>query len=100
LELAYRRLFLRKRPFAIAMMEFEDLESLNPQVRYLIEFLKRRDQGKHGRYLEGLRAKETPADYFEVAQVLPNAGGNSQAVPSEPEAATAATAAEAVAPGT
>jgi UDP-N-acetylglucosamine acyltransferase len=103
LENAYRRLFLRKRPFAVAMMEFEDLDSLNPQVRYLIEFLRRRDEGKHGRYLEGLRAKESPADYFEVAQILPNAAANAPQVPQEPEPAAtpaATAAAEPVAPGT
>jgi UDP-N-acetylglucosamine acyltransferase len=96
LENAYRRLFLRKRPFALAMMEFEDLDSLNPQVRYLIEFLRRRDEGKHGRYLEGLRAKESPADYFEVAQVLPNAAANAPQAAPEPEPV----AAESVAPTT
>jgi UDP-N-acetylglucosamine acyltransferase len=103
LENAYRRLFLRKRPFALAMLEFEDLDSLNPQVRYLIEFLRRRDEGKHGRYLEGLRAKESPADYFEVAQVLPSGGTNVPQLPQEPEPAApaaATAAAEPVAPGT
>jgi len=29
----------------------------NPRVKMMIEFLRRRDSGKHGRYLESLRAK-------------------------------------------
>jgi hypothetical protein len=28
---------------------------INPHVKRLIEFLKRRTEGKHGRYLESLR---------------------------------------------
>ena len=107
LDAAYRKLFLRKRPFAVAMQEFEDLDALNPQVRYLIEFLRRRDMGKHGRYLEGQRTREQPAEYFEVAQVLPQSGQNGQngqaaaAAPIEAEVpAVQAVPVEAVTPGT
>ena len=40
-------------------MALSELESMNgdlsPLVREIVEFLRRRDQGKHGRYLESLR---------------------------------------------
>jgi UDP-N-acetylglucosamine acyltransferase len=58
LDLATRRLFLnREKPFALALREFDTLNGINPYVKRLIEFLQRRDQGKHGRYLESLRTK-------------------------------------------
>ncbi|HEX8916485.1 MAG TPA: acyl-ACP--UDP-N-acetylglucosamine O-acyltransferase, partial [Humisphaera sp.] len=53
----YRKLFLKKRPLLTAMREFEDLTGQNPNVVKLIEFLRRRNQGRHGRYLESLRSK-------------------------------------------
>jgi UDP-N-acetylglucosamine acyltransferase len=56
LELACRRLFCEKdRPFATVMNEFDTQNGLNPQVKKMIEFLRLRDKGKHGRYLESLR---------------------------------------------
>jgi len=58
LEDATRRLFLtRKKPFSSAMAEFDTLNGINPHVKSMIEFLRRRDMGKHGRYLESLRNK-------------------------------------------
>lgn len=58
LDEACRRLFLRRRTaFSQAMAEFDLQNGVNPQVRKMIEFLHRRDQGKHGRYLEALRRK-------------------------------------------
>lgn len=55
---AARRLFIRRnKPFAAAMAEFDTMNGLNPHVKRMIEFLHRRNQGKHGRYLESLRAK-------------------------------------------
>ena len=57
-ESAYRKLFSRRKPFSIALAELESMNGqLNTHVKYLIEFLKRRDQGKHGRYQESLRQK-------------------------------------------
>jgi len=57
LEEAYRRLFGKRTPFSKAMAEFDLQNGINPQVKEMIEFLRRRDSGKHGRYLESLRAK-------------------------------------------
>jgi UDP-N-acetylglucosamine acyltransferase len=57
LEDACRRLFYREKPFSVAMAEFDTMNGLNPYVKQMITFLKRRDAGKHGRYLESLRAK-------------------------------------------
>jgi UDP-N-acetylglucosamine acyltransferase len=57
LEQAYRKLFRREKPFALAIAEFETQNGINPHVKHLIEFLRRRDKGRHGRYLESLRAK-------------------------------------------
>jgi UDP-N-acetylglucosamine acyltransferase len=51
-----RRLFYRKASFALAMAELDTLDGMNPRVRRLVEFLRRRDEGKHGRYLERFRA--------------------------------------------
>lgn len=58
LDAAGRRLFFaREKPFSAALREFDMLNGINPQVRKMIEFLRRRDQGRHGRYLESLRGK-------------------------------------------
>ncbi|HMB96786.1 MAG TPA: acyl-ACP--UDP-N-acetylglucosamine O-acyltransferase [Tepidisphaeraceae bacterium] len=55
LEDAGRRLFYdRDKPVAAAIAEF-DSSNGNPHVRKVIEFLRRRDQGKHGRFLEAQR---------------------------------------------
>ena len=60
LEKAYRNLFTRKKPLSVAMSEYDVMNGINPHVKRLIEFLHRRNSGKHGRYLEGLR-KTQPA---------------------------------------
>jgi UDP-N-acetylglucosamine acyltransferase len=58
LEEATRRLFISKqKPFARALADFDMQNGVNPHVKKMVEFLVRRDSGKHGRYLEGLRAK-------------------------------------------
>lgn len=58
LENAARQLFFaRGKPLSKAIAEFDLQNGIHPAVRRLIEFLKRRDSGKHGRYLEGLRPK-------------------------------------------
>jgi UDP-N-acetylglucosamine acyltransferase len=57
LEEATRRLFIgrEKKPFALALAEFDTLNGTNSHVKRMVEFLRRRDTGKNGRYLEGLR---------------------------------------------
>jgi len=58
LEDAARRLFIgREKPFSSALAEFDLMNGINPHVKKMIEFLRRRDTGKNGRYLEALRAK-------------------------------------------
>lgn len=58
IEDAVRRLFISKRtPFAQAIAEFDTMNGINPNVKRLVEFLRERDMGKHGRYLESLRKK-------------------------------------------
>lgn len=52
---AYRRLFSRQTPRSVAMAQFNVDNGLNPHVRRMIEFLRERDLGKHGRYQESLR---------------------------------------------
>jgi hypothetical protein len=51
----------------------DELESLNgeltPQVREILDFLRRRNEGKHGRYLEGKRSAGNLA--AAVAEVAP-----------------------------
>ena len=55
---AYRKLFNRKKPFSRAMAELESLNGeLTPHVRTLLEFLRRRDTGRHGRFQETLRSR-------------------------------------------
>jgi UDP-N-acetylglucosamine acyltransferase len=55
---AVRRLFIsKKRPFAESMNEFDTMNGINPHVKRLVEFLRERDLGKHGRYLEKFRAR-------------------------------------------
>jgi UDP-N-acetylglucosamine acyltransferase len=55
LDEAYRRLFAKRKPMALAMAEFDLQNGVNPYVKQVIEFLQRRSIGKHGRYLETLR---------------------------------------------
>ena len=60
-EAAARKLFFarkNKKPFAAQMAEFEADPSTHPRVAELVAFLRRRDMGKSGRYLESLRAKK------------------------------------------
>ena len=52
---ACRRLFYREKPFAVAMAEFDMMNGLNPYVKRLVEFLRQRDRGRHGRYQEAFR---------------------------------------------
>jgi UDP-N-acetylglucosamine acyltransferase len=54
-----RQLFFgrdKEKSFAQVLSEFDTMNGINPHVKQLIEFLRRRDLGKHGRYLESLRA--------------------------------------------
>jgi UDP-N-acetylglucosamine acyltransferase len=59
LELACRRIFYRKEDttFAEALAGFDTMNGMNQHVKRLVEFLRRRDLGHHGRYLESQRAK-------------------------------------------
>jgi len=59
---ACRNLFSKKRPLAVAMAEYVLDDGINPYVGQLIEFLRRRNAGKHGRYLESQRAKLPPEE--------------------------------------
>jgi UDP-N-acetylglucosamine acyltransferase len=47
--------FGRKKAFSKSLAEFDLMNGINPYVKEMVEFLRRRDQGKHGRYLESLR---------------------------------------------
>lgn len=60
-EAARRLFFSREKPFATVLAEFDTLNGLHPHVRTLVDFLRRRNDGKHGRYLEGLRPKKPHA---------------------------------------
>jgi UDP-N-acetylglucosamine acyltransferase len=57
IEDAGRKLFFNrdKTTMAAALADFDLQNGLHPQVKLLIEFLRRRNVGKHGRYLESLR---------------------------------------------
>ena len=58
LEDAHRTLFNRDKPLAVAMAQFDMANGINPWVRRLLEFMERRTNSRHGRYLESqLRAK-------------------------------------------
>lgn len=60
IEEAARRLFFnREKPFAAVLADFDTLNGLHPQVKELVEFLRRRDTGKNGRYLESRRSKKS-----------------------------------------
>lgn len=57
LEDAIRRLFVNKaKPFSVALSEFDTQNGINPHVKRMVEFLRQRDTGVNGRYLESLRA--------------------------------------------
>ncbi len=56
LEQATRQLFYgRQKPFSVALAEFDTRNGINPQVKRMVEFLRQRNDGKHGRYLESKR---------------------------------------------
>lgn len=57
IKVAVRDLFSRRKPLAIAMAEYDGQNGESPHVKLMIEFLRRRATGKHGRYLETFRAK-------------------------------------------
>jgi UDP-N-acetylglucosamine acyltransferase len=58
LDHATRKLFFnRKETFAKALAEFDSTNGINPHVKTLVDFLRRRDKGVFGRYLESLRRK-------------------------------------------
>jgi len=60
IEKAARQLFFarkNKRPFAVVMSAYEADPATHPRVQELVAFLRRRDTGKSGRYLESLRVK-------------------------------------------
>jgi UDP-N-acetylglucosamine acyltransferase len=69
---ACRRLFLRKKPFSVALAEFDTMNGVNAHVKDMIEFLRQRDKGRHGRYLESQRNKTLepilPAPVVQTAE--------------------------------
>ena len=53
---AVRRLFVSKKvPFSEAIAAYDTMNGINPHVKKMVEFLRERDMGKHGRYLERFR---------------------------------------------
>lgn len=48
--------FGRKKNFTAVLASYDLMNGINPHVKTMVEFLQRRDQGKHGRYLESLRS--------------------------------------------
>jgi len=96
LDVAFRKLFRRKRPLSVGMNELEaEYAELNPYVREIIDFLRRRDLGKHGRYLEGRRGGGDIAE--AIAEATASASGalsNSAGLrrPSRPDAVPVGTA--------
>ena len=58
LEEAIRKLFVNKdKPFSVTLSEYDLQNGLNQHVKRMVEFLRRRDTGVNGRYLEALRQK-------------------------------------------
>jgi UDP-N-acetylglucosamine acyltransferase len=58
LEEVIRKLFVNKeKAFSVTLSEFDLLNGINPHVKKMVEFLRRRDTGVNGRYLESLRAR-------------------------------------------
>ncbi|MDB5295158.1 MAG: lpxA 2, partial [Phycisphaerales bacterium] len=80
---AFRRLFVKKRPLLTAMREFDGVDGLNPHVAEMLAFLRRRNEGKHGRYLEAQRNKpaEVPPAAVPVAADANGAPAGSPAAP-------------------
>ncbi|MGC4033149.1 MAG: acyl-ACP--UDP-N-acetylglucosamine O-acyltransferase [Tepidisphaeraceae bacterium] len=57
IDAAARQLFLgRAKPMATTLAELEGKPEINPRVKYMVDFLHRRNLGRHGRYLESLRS--------------------------------------------
>ena len=87
LDSAYRRLFSKKRPLSVAMKEFEALAGEStPHVREILDFLRRRNEGKHGRYLEGKRS-DLPSAIAEMAPAIATPPAVSTAARSHPDRA-------------
>jgi UDP-N-acetylglucosamine acyltransferase len=57
-EVARRLFFNREKPFAAALADFSSNGQQPPNVQLLLDFLHRRNTGKHGRYMESLRGKK------------------------------------------
>lgn len=55
LEVAARRLFINKQPMSVKIAEMLADPALNVRVREVIDTIRRRALGRHGRYLEGQR---------------------------------------------
>jgi UDP-N-acetylglucosamine acyltransferase len=55
IEQACRKLFYGRKPLARAMAEFDTVNGCSTHVKNVVEFIRRRDLGKHGRYLESFR---------------------------------------------
>jgi UDP-N-acetylglucosamine acyltransferase len=55
LEEACRKLFYKRKPLARAMAEFDTMNGINPRVKHMVEFLRRRGQSRHGRFQENAR---------------------------------------------
>jgi hypothetical protein len=85
-DLAYRKLIIgRKKPFSVVMAVLESLNGeLSDLARYLLEFLRRRNLDRNGRYLEHLRAKGPEA----IAEAIALLGNGPR--PAQPVGAIAA----------
>lgn len=59
LDRAGRLLFFgrKKPPRSVAIRQIQESGDINPHVQTILDFLKRQDEGKQGRYLEGLRSR-------------------------------------------
>ena len=59
LEEACKRLFYKdkEKPFAAALAEFDLQNGVNKHVKRMVEFLRQRDLGRNGRYLEARRVR-------------------------------------------
>jgi UDP-N-acetylglucosamine acyltransferase len=73
LDAACRKLFLHRKPLSKAMAEFDSMNTLNPLVKRLVDSLRDRDQGRHGRAREGHRSRDakTPPS-ADTAPVAPD----------------------------
>src|SRR5687768_2802870 len=71
LERAYRNLFGKKKPLSVAMSEYDMQNGINVHVKRLVEFLHRRNSGKHGRYLEGQRRSQPASIVTPPTEIAP-----------------------------